>query len=77
MPAGLTRSETKRDVHETTTCCSYRVTPQKGVFSILALQTIKWMLAINANNYVFVRHVSWHAQLVNSGMACTGLGSIR
>ena len=30
----------------------------KGVFSILALQTIKWMLAINANNYVFVRHVS-------------------
>ena len=23
MPAGLTRSETKRDVHETTTCCAY------------------------------------------------------
>ena len=22
MPAGLTRSETKRDVHETTTCCA-------------------------------------------------------
>ena len=30
MPAGLTRSEAKRDVHETTTCCAYRVTPLKG-----------------------------------------------
>ena len=27
MPAGLTRSETKRDVHETTTCCAYRGYP--------------------------------------------------
>ena len=28
MPADLTRSETKRDVHETTTCCAYREYPK-------------------------------------------------
>ena len=67
--------QTRRSRNHNVLCISCNAS--KGVFSILALQTIKWMLAINANNYVFVRHVSWHAQLVNSGMACTGLGRIR
>ena len=42
MPADLTRSEIKHYIHE-----RQRDT-LKGVFSVLALHTIKWMLAINA-----------------------------
>ena len=57
MPAGLTRSEAKRDVRETTTCCAYREYPRIRMYCNIAKPAVNkdtLQAVANKDNYVRV-----------------------